>query len=200
MGERINLIVKNSIAPIMKINGYKKSGLTFLKHTEKFIFLINFQQSSGNSSESERFYINCGIYSAEFAETIGEQPLSNPKEYDCHVRYRYERITNSAKEYFELDDTTDLQKVAEEVIKEIEKVIVFFNSITEIELFLPHVILSDNNLLKYYLIRCRYEDVEKCLAIQKNMFGSEDRWKGMREQLIEICSEYSYSSTILNDI
>ena len=74
------------LKPLFKDNGFSKSALNFYKNTPNFIYVLNFQKSSGNSSERTRFYINCGIYAPFLEATLGKEALSKPKEYECHYR------------------------------------------------------------------------------------------------------------------
>ncbi len=55
------------------------------------------------------------------------------------------------------------------------------------------------HLLKYYLIKHRYNDVENFLVNENKKFGMEDRWKLMKKNLKEVCAEYGYISTTLRD-
>jgi len=49
------------VKPLFKDNGFTKSGLNFYKNTPEFIYVLNFQKSSGDTAFETRFYVNCGI-------------------------------------------------------------------------------------------------------------------------------------------
>jgi len=49
------------VKPLFKDNGFTKNGLNFYKNTPEFIYVVNFQKSSGNTAFETRFYVNCGI-------------------------------------------------------------------------------------------------------------------------------------------
>ena len=104
------------LKPLFKDNGFSKSALNFYKNTPNFIYVINFQKSSGNSSERTRFYINCGIYGSFIEATLGKEALSKPKEYECHYRARIHEITRTAAAYYELESDSDVAKIYKNLI------------------------------------------------------------------------------------
>ena len=71
------------VKPLFKDNGFTKNGLNFYKSTPEFIYVVNFQKSSGNTASETRFYVNCGIYGAFIDAAIGKEFISKPKEYDA---------------------------------------------------------------------------------------------------------------------
>ena len=88
------------VKPLFKDNGFTKSGLNFYKKTPEFIYVVNFQKSSGNTAFETRFYVNCGIYGAFIDAAIGKETVLKPKEYECHFRERVSSITDSCAAYY----------------------------------------------------------------------------------------------------
>ena len=80
------------VKPLFKDNGFTKNGLNFYKNTPEFIYVVNFQKSSGNTAFKTRFYVNCGIYGAFIDFATGKETVSKPKEYECHFRERISSI------------------------------------------------------------------------------------------------------------
>jgi hypothetical protein len=75
--------------------------------------------------------VNCGIYSEKLIQTIGEEALLNPKEYECQFRQRFEQITGYKKKEFELLSSNEkaIIDLANKVIGELEKVLAFYQKI-----------------------------------------------------------------------
>jgi hypothetical protein len=128
-------IIKESIAPFLKKNGFKKQHLNFYKTENGLVFLFNFQKSTYNSADYVQFFINCGINSTNFDEFIEVEVPINPKEYECLYNQRFENITGFEQPYFELLESSDESKkrLTESVITELEKVITFYQNIKNID-------------------------------------------------------------------
>ena len=180
---------------LFKDNGFSKSALNFYKNTPNFICVINFQKSSGNSSERTRFYINCGIYGSFIEATLGKETLSKPKEYECHFRARVHEITRISAAYYELEPDSDVAKIYENVANDLGFVFKFFeqNSFEEnlIELMLEqNGLAAINQLYEYLLIRDKGEIL---LSNAKKLYakhGSEARWSKFQNQINELLRKY----------
>ena len=188
------------LKPLFKDNGFSKSALNFYKNATNFIYVVNFQKSSGNGSERTRFYINCGIY-APFIETaLGKEVLSKPKEYECHYRARVHEITRTSAAYYELEPDSDVAKIYENVANDLGFVFKFFeqNSFEEnlIELMLEqNGLAAINQLYEYLLIK---DKCEILISHAKRLFakhGSEARWEKFQNQINELLRKYKKDET-----
>lgn len=121
-------ILRESVTPFFKKYGYKKQNYNFRKTENGLTCLINFQSSGYNSVDYATYYVNCGIFCAEFESIVGEEFIANPKEVDCLFRERMERITGSGKQQIEIIESSDAGKIriTNELLSELEKVISFF--------------------------------------------------------------------------
>jgi hypothetical protein len=168
-----NEIVKEDIAPFLKTQGFKKQNLNFYKTVNDVTFLINFQKSTYNSVDFVQFFINCGIYCADFEAFVGETILPNPKEYDSVFNTRFERITDFEAKYFELLESSEAGKkrLAATVIAELEKVIAFYESIKNItdlmDLCIEHGSYFYEKVFKYL---CLKQDIQR-LEVYFQSFG-----------------------------
>ena len=183
------------LKPLFKDNGFSKSALNFYKNTPNFIYVINFQKSSGNSSERTRFYINCGIYGSFIEATLGKEVLSKPKEYECHFRARAHEITRTSAAYYELEPDSNVAKIYENVANDLGFVFKFFeqNSSEEnlIELMLEQNGLAAINQLYEYLLK--KDKSEILISHVKRLFakhGSEARWTKFQNQINELLRKY----------
>ena len=180
---------------LFKDNGFSKSALNFYKNTPNFIYVLNFQKSSGNSSERTRFYINCGIYGSFIEATLGKEALSKPKEYECHYRARAHEITCTAAAYYELELDSDMAKIYENVANDLGFVFKFLGQASSeenlIELMLEqNGLAAINQLYEYLLIKDKSEIL---ISHAKRLFakhGSEARWSKFQNQINELLKKY----------
>ena len=183
------------LKPLFKDNGFSKSALNFYKNTPNFIYVVNFQKSSGNSSERTRFYINCGIYSPFIEATLGKEVLSKPKEYECHFRARVHEITRTSASHYELELDSDVAKIYENLINDLGIVFKFFeqNSSEEnlIELMLEqNGLAAINQLYEYLLIKDKSEILISHAKMLYVKYGSEARWGKFQNQINELLRKY----------
>ena len=183
------------LKPLFKDNGFSKSALNFYKNTPNFIYVVNFQKSSGNSSEHTRFYINCGIYGSFIEATLGKEALSKPKEYECHFRARVHEITRTSAAYYELEPDSDVAKIYENVANDLGFVFEFFEQNSSeanlIELMLEQNGLAAINQLYEYLLKKNKSEI--LISHAKKLFakhGSEARWSKFQNQINELLRKY----------
>ena len=183
------------LKPLFKDNGFSKSALNFYKNTPNFIYVLNFQKSSGNSSERTRFYINCGIYGSFIEATLGKEALSKPKEYECYFRARVHEITRTSAAYYELEPDSDVAKIYENVANDLGFVFKFFEQNSSetnlIGLMLKqNGLAAINQLYEYLLIKDKSEIL---ISHAKRLFvkhGSEARWGKFQNQINELLKKY----------
>ncbi|NKS79937.1 DUF4304 domain-containing protein [Rhodococcus hoagii] len=101
-------VVGTGIAPLLKSHGFRKQKLTFTRDRGGLTDVVNLQRSAGNSHESIRFYVNCGVYSAEFARVVGRVPQERPKEVDCQFRRRIEHLAPGIGPHVTVTADTDV--------------------------------------------------------------------------------------------
>ena len=188
------------LKPLFKDNGFSKSALNFYKNTPNFIYVVNFQKSSGNSSERTRFYINCGIYGSFIEATLGKEALSKPKEYECHFRARAHEITRTAAAYYELESDSDVAKIYKNLINDLGFVFKFLGQASSeanlIELMLEeNGLAAINQIYEYLLIKDKSEIL---ISHAKRLFakhGSEARWSKFENQINELLRKYKKDET-----
>jgi hypothetical protein len=183
------------LKPLFKDNGFSKSALNFYKNTPNFIYVVNFQKSSGNSSEHTRFYINCGIYAPFIEAALVKETLSKPKEYECHFRARAHEITRTSAAYYQLEPDSDVAKIYENVANELNLIFKFFEQSSQeenlIELMLEqNGLAAINQLYEYLLIKDKSEIL---ISHAKSLYakhGSEVRWSKFQSQINELLRKY----------
>ena len=183
------------LKPLFKDNGFSKSALNFYKNTPNFIYVVNFQKSSGNSSERTRFYINCGIYAPFIEATLGKEAASKPKEYECHYRARAHEITRTAATHYELEPDSDMAKMYENLANELNLIFKFFEQSSQeenlIELMLEQNGLAViNQLYEYLLIKDKSEILISHAKMLYTKHDSEARWEKFQNQINELLRKY----------
>ena len=89
-----NKFLQAWFAPILKSEGFKKTGATWHRLKPPFIQVFNIQ----GSQWSKFFYFNLGIYISDLGT------LERPSEAHCHVRERLDGIVPNRKRFIDLSD------------------------------------------------------------------------------------------------
>jgi hypothetical protein len=183
------------VKPLFKDNGFTKNGLNFYKNTPEFIYVVNFQKSSGNTAFEIRFYVNCGIYGAFIDTATSKETVSKPKEYECHFRERISSITGSKAAYYEINENTDTAALCQNLISDLAAVFRFFDEIkTErnlIDLMLERNGLAVIDQLFEYLLTKNKQEILIHHAL--NLFekhGNEARWKIFERRINGLLKKY----------
>ncbi|MBA4501102.1 DUF4304 domain-containing protein [Marinobacterium marinum] len=115
IGKKIDKVIKEGLSKIMKENGFKKSGRTFLKKVEDGWHIVNVQSSSGNLGVDGKFSVNLGIISNVISEKSGLKIPLKPKEYDSTVRERLGILVHGNDYWWDISDDTDILNLANEI-------------------------------------------------------------------------------------
>ena len=198
MQEKFKLLMNSSVKTMLKNNGYKKQGNTYLKIANELIYLIQFQKSNGNNKESLRFYINVGIYSQCYQTSIGKPVIERPSLIDCQINKRIEEITNSTYMHYQIEDW-DIQSLEREILFELDKVFLFMDEINSTEK-LSQYLLSlngiDYDLFHFFLAEKQYDAAKKCFSEVKKKFGEEERWERILPHYQRIADLYQFNINI----
>ena len=183
------------VKPLFKDNGFTKNGLNFYKNTPEFIYVVNFQKSSGNTAFETRFYLNCGIYGAFIDAATGKEFISKPKEYECHFRERISSIIDSKEAYYEINESTDAAALCENLITDLTAIFGFFDEIkTErnlIDLMLERNALAViDQLFEYLLIKREQEILIRQALNLFQKYGNEARWKIFEGRINSLLKKY----------
>ena len=183
------------VKPLFKDNGFTKNGLNFYKNTPKFIYVVNFQKSSGNTAFETRFYVNCGIYGAFIDAATGKEFISKPKEYECHFRDRISSIIDSKAAYYEINESTDAAVLCENLTSDLRAVFRFFDAV-KTERNLIDLMLERNGLavidqlFEYLLIKHEEEILTSQALSLSEKHGNEARWKIFERRINDLLKKY----------
>jgi len=105
----IDELIKDYLAPVLKNNGFRKSGLNFWRDNVNVIDVLNIQKSQWNDAWEASFYINLGVYWKAFhRDQCAEFKSKFPREYDCTV---FSRVLEPTAKTWGLRPDSDLSQV-----------------------------------------------------------------------------------------
>ncbi len=197
--EKFNLIISDTVKPFLKAYGFTKKALTFYKKLDNLIFVINFQNSQGNNSQLNQFYINCGIYSKTIDISTGKHELLEPKEYDCHYRVRISRITKNQIDEYKIFDTTDLETIKAKLLNDLGLTIKLFeeiNSISDLTDLMIDNNCYDNKLFIYFILTNDRLNLQKQVNGLNEVFSKESCWPRIKDNLNQLLKDYNQPTTI----
>jgi hypothetical protein len=129
----------NDLAKMVKVDGFKKKGMTWRRPVGDTIQIFDIQSSRFNTKGSESFTMNVGIFSKSVYEmTWGKVGPIYPSESDCMFRTRVSYFRNNNGDWrWDLQSETDIETVGSEIMALlIDGVIPFFESIrSEVEAY-----------------------------------------------------------------
>ncbi|WP_175403507.1 MULTISPECIES: DUF4304 domain-containing protein [Bacillaceae] len=125
MQNELNQIVKETIAPLFKENGFKKKGKNFAKIFPDFAWTVNIQSSKWNTKNEVEFLFNTGIYCDKVYTTLSEMksPIF-PLELYSMLRLRISDIKNIRENWYKISDNTDIEEIKKQVESDIVNVII----------------------------------------------------------------------------
>jgi hypothetical protein len=88
------------LAPLVKKEGFSKSGRNFHRQSGNNWLVVNVQASQGNIGTHGKFTINLGVYLPEVSLLVSDPLRGKPKEYDCTVRKRIGCLMPGARDHW----------------------------------------------------------------------------------------------------
>ncbi|WP_237174259.1 DUF4304 domain-containing protein [Prescottella equi] len=186
-------VVGTGIAPLLKSHGFRKQKLTFTRDRGGLTDVVNLQRSAGNSHESIRFYVNCGVYSAEFARVVGRVPQERPKEVDCQFRRRIEHLAPGIEPHVTVAADTDVSAVAEQMRAALVAALDVLGALDG-----PDAVAraADSDIVfRYRLASGDVIGAREQFARARTEFGSEERWPRLEVQFRKAEAEYEVPAT-----
>ncbi|WP_231569594.1 DUF4304 domain-containing protein [Prescottella defluvii] len=189
-------VVGTGIAPLLKEFGFRKQKLTFTRRRDGLVDVVNLQRSAGNSYESIRFYVNCGVYSAEFDRVIGRVPEERPKEVDCQYRRRIEHIAPGIGPHVTVTAGTDVPAVAEQMRAALVAALDVMGRLGGPDDVAGAVDSDiDFDVFRYRLASGDDVGAREQFARARTEFGSEERWPRLEVQFRKAEAEYEVPAT-----
>ncbi|GEC87682.1 hypothetical protein BBR01nite_00130 [Brevibacillus brevis] len=195
MQQLFNDMIKQDVKPFLSKRGFAKKSLNFHKRTESLIYMFNFQKSAGNAADNVMFYVNCGIYAAEFAQIQSRELLTAPQEAECHFRARIGEIVESAPDRFSITPDTNMDDIRETLLSGLEEVIHFYDTMTSARSIVdyyssgPYLHLAEES---FHLL-LQSKDVVAAKHYWKSLqekYGTEKRWSIFENKYSVIFNKY----------
>ncbi|MFD1812291.1 DUF4304 domain-containing protein [Rhodococcus gannanensis] len=170
-------VERDHVRPLLKTLGFRKRALVFTRGRGELTDVVSLQRSSGNFGGHVRFYVNCGVHSAEFATAIGDPTVERPREVDCQFRCRLDELAPEAPQWFEIDDETDASAVGPVLVGYLDTAVRALGAVTTAD-ELAHRI-SDGVAIEAFRYRVATGDWASAREIHRSVraeFGAEPRW------------------------
>lgn len=117
----IDIVVKDSLAPLLKSERFKKHGQRFIRESPEYTEIVEVRKWKYNVGSEGKFGIDLGIYFPSWDEHVNRHPrmqFGDPKPkipavWCCYIQGNLEafRLPPSKREQWEIDATTDLKLV-----------------------------------------------------------------------------------------
>ncbi|MFE4499657.1 DUF4304 domain-containing protein [Rhodococcus sp. NPDC056743] len=175
-------LLKESVVPLLKEHGFRKQRLTFRRERDRMIDVVNLQRSTGNSYESIRFYVNCGVYSPDFDRIIGKPEHQRPTEVDCQYRRRIENIASGIGPHVTVDAATDIPASADMLRAALTRALAVMGQLhrpEDIARFAESDI--DFDVFRYRLATNDKSGANEQYRRARSQFGAEPRWQRLDE-------------------
>lgn len=109
-------LLRDSIAPALRREGFKGSGSIFREHRDGVWSVVDFQRSRSSTAEEVRLTINLAVASERLRGSLHDWPVGSPPgEADCALRQRIGFLLPDrppADYWWIVDADTDLDRLA----------------------------------------------------------------------------------------
>ncbi|MEK4327947.1 DUF4304 domain-containing protein [Paenibacillus sp. FSL R7-0297] len=170
-------VVKETIAPLFKVEGFKKQGNNFAHVCSNISATVNIQSSKWNTQDEVEFFFNTGIYIEELFGTVYLYPKpSFPMEINSVLRIRGTELTKNDS-WYRLTINTNIEQLKRMIMKDITEYILphlrQFESINDVikvmELREKDGIYENPHYLT--VLYCSIGDMEKAQARMTRVFN-----------------------------
>lgn len=200
----IKWLLSEHVKPLLKQEGFAKSGMTFYRTRDDIVDVINFQGSKWNGFGNHTFFINCGMDSLDFQlKTTGQQ---NFKPFYSAPLYsdRIGSMISAVPEYVMSENykTPDLEKFANSLVEQLKELLEFYSKSTSVDHLLD-LAIKRNGLRNYEEI-CYYlaqtHDKKRLTQFVQDLSarfsGKDDRWLLFADAIHAVIGEYANDKII----
>lgn len=117
IARRIDEVIREGLAPVLKAYGYKKDRRNFRRREAECTRVVNVQGSAWNADNQGSFTINLGVYFPAVVPFLdGMRVTDRPAEVDCVARERIGYLLPAQRDYWwDVSSETDPGALAREV-------------------------------------------------------------------------------------
>lgn len=115
--EIFDILIKEKIHPVMKKHYFKKHNLSWNKHLDEFIYVLNIQKSKYNDTNNLSFTINLGVVvKSVYILCWDKMPPKFAKDTDCTLRVRIgDLFKNKHDKWWNIDNNTNAYFLGDEL-------------------------------------------------------------------------------------
>ena len=202
--EAMKWLIAEHIKPFLQQAGFAKYGMTFHRTRGDIIDVINFQSDKWNGFGNHTYYINCGMDSLRFQmETTGRQ--NRRPHYSAYLYHdRIEDFAGGDYQYVVAKNyrVADLEKMAEELLLRLQKVLAFYAQATSVDDLIDLSI--ERNGLKEYEEICYYltqhHDKVRLVRYIRDLHSrfskTDDRWPIFADAIHAVVGNYATDPAI----
>ena len=137
MQQVLEELIKDTIAPLLKAEGFKKRGKNFAKLLPDLAWTLNIQSSMWNTKDEVEFTLNTGIFTEKLFGTMYEfEAPQFPSEISSVLRLRINELKGTKDDWYNLDEKTDIQELKNIITRDIQETILphfnKFQSLTDL--------------------------------------------------------------------
>ncbi|WP_433613102.1 DUF4304 domain-containing protein [Prescottella agglutinans] len=177
-------VERDHVRPFLKGLGFRKRALVFTRVRDGLTDVVSLQRSSGNTGGNVRFYVNCGVYSAEFASVIGETVVERPREVDCQFRCRLDALAPGSAQWFEIAADTPAEPIGSAVVAALGTAVPALGAIDSTDALADRI--GGGVAIEAFRYRVATEDWASARALYWSIraeFGGEARWPRIDDNL-----------------
>lgn len=170
-------VERDHVRSLLKGFGFRKRGLVFTRVRGDLTDVVTLQRSSGNAGGMVRFYVNCGVYSAEFASAIGDTVSERPREVDCQFRCRLDSLVPVAPQWYEIQDDEVAEPIGAALAAALEIAVPALGAVTTADALadrISHGVATE--AFRYRVATGDWESAREIYRSIREEFGAEDRW------------------------
>ncbi|MGW0174211.1 DUF4304 domain-containing protein [Rhodococcus sp. NPDC003322] len=170
-------VERNHVRPLLKGLGFRKRALVFTRVRDGLTDVVTLQRSSGNSGGHVRFYVNCGVYSTEFAAAIGDTVTERPREVDCQFRCRLDSLVPGAPQWYEIDDAAAAEPIGTALAAALETAASALAAVSTSDEVADRISRGvATEAFRYRVATGNWESAREIYRSIRAEFGTEDRW------------------------
>ena len=185
----LDQLIKDVVTPVLKTEGFKKSGRNYYKKVDHYGLCFNIQSSLYNHSEEVRFTFNTGIFvPAVYELYYDEKAPAFPKEYDCINRKRIGELLGITDLWYSITNSTDEENLKRQLSLDLEKVIIkYFKEFN-----------SDYDLIDIFNNRNFHRSPNDCAFLSGFMvqFGNAEEGKSFFKNYYSKCENEVYKQRL----
>lgn len=165
-------VIKETIAPLFKAEGFKKQGNNFAKACSDFSATVNIQSSKWNTKDEVEFFFNTGIYIEKLFGTVHLYPKpSFPMEINSVLRIRGTELTKNDR-WYRLTIDTDVEQLKRMITKDItEYILPHFRQFESINDVIRVMEKDDDSTHHLTVLYCLIGDMEKAQQRMARVFN-----------------------------